>query len=186
MLARIFKTITALCAAAFLLTGCDDGYDPQLEAPTEGREVRLSFHLMHHENDNPQVIRIAIEKNLMPPGTRLVPYHGVGNERYLLIFGRTRIDQDCISSTNARLTPVTNLPVLNFKFDEQCTAMFGKWSAENIGKRFVVVLDGVAITAPTIRAAILGGVGYIEGGFDSLEEAEALAYRINRQINDGK
>ena len=53
-------------------------------------------------------------------------------------------------------------------------------TAENIGDRFAVVLDGVAITAPIIQAAIDSGAGYIEG-FESMEDVEALAYKITAQ-----
>jgi len=180
MLASIFKTITALCAATFLLRGCKDGYNPQLESLAEGREVRLSFHAIPPFNGDPRVMQLAIEGNKTPPGIKLVPYHGSENEQYLLVFKRTQIDQDCITSASAGHTPLTNLPILNFKFDEQCTTIFAKMTAENIGDRFAVVLDGVAITAPIIQAAIDSGAGYIEG-FESMEDVEALAYKITAQ-----
>ena len=180
MLASIFKTILALCAAAFLLTGCEDGYNPQLEGLAEGREVKLSFHAIPPFNGDPSFMQLAIEGNKTPPGIKLVPYHGNENEQHLLVFERTQIDQDCMTSASAGHSPLTNLPILNFKFDEKCTAIFAKITAENIGDRFAVVIDGVAIAAPIIQAAIDSGAGYIEG-FESMEDVEALAYKITAQ-----
>ena len=180
MLASVFKMISALYAASFLLTGCDDGYDPQLESLVEGREMRLSFHAIPPFNGDPTFMQLAIEGNRTPPGIKLVPFHGSENEQYLLVFKRTQIDQDCMTSASAGNSPLTNHPILNFKFDEQCTAIFAKMTAENIGDRFAVVLDGIAITAPIIQAAIDSGVGYIEG-FESMEDVEALANKITAQ-----
>jgi len=183
MRARMFKTISALCAAAFLLTGCNYRADPQLEVLAEDREVSLSLHIVDHSNDNANAMKIAIERNRIPPGVKLVPYRGGENEPYLLILKRTQLDQDCITRASASHTPHTKLPILNFKFDEQCAAIFSKTTAKNIGRRFAVVLDDVAIAAPIIQTAIDNGAVYIELGFESIEDVEALAKSINNKNN---
>jgi preprotein translocase subunit SecD len=51
---------------------------------------------------------------------------------------------------------------------------FGKYTAENIGKRFAIVLDGVVLSAPVIQGAIPGGSGQITG-IGSAEEANTLS-----------
>jgi preprotein translocase subunit SecD len=55
-------------------------------------------------------------------------------------------------------------------FDQQS----GDATANNIGKRFAIVLDGKIISAPTIQSAITGGNGQITGNFTA-ESANNLA-----------
>jgi protein-export membrane protein SecD len=52
---------------------------------------------------------------------------------------------------------------VDMRFNGAGAARFGKYTAENIGKRFAIVLDGKIITAPVIQSAIPGGSGQITG-----------------------
>jgi protein-export membrane protein SecD len=70
--------------------------------------------------------------------------------------------------------PLTNEPVVNFRFDRIGAKKFGKVTKANIGKPFAIILDNKVVSAPVIRDAILGGSGQISGGF-SAEEAADLA-----------
>ena len=63
---------------------------------------------------------------------------------------------------------------VDMRFNGAGAARFGKYTAENIGKRFAIVLDGKIITAPVIQSAIPGGSGQITG-IGSPEEANTLA-----------
>jgi len=65
--------------------------------------------------------------------------------------------------------------VLNFALTADCAKTFGEFTERNIGKRMAVVINGEMLTSPYIQAAITGGSGYIEGGFKTLAEAEAIA-----------
>jgi preprotein translocase subunit SecD len=56
-------------------------------------------------------------------------------------------------------------PVVAFKFDNIGAKKFGQATAQNVGKRFAIILDGKIITAPVIKDAILGGSGIISGSF---------------------
>jgi protein-export membrane protein SecD len=56
-------------------------------------------------------------------------------------------------------------PVVSFKFDSIGAKKFGQITAQNVGKRFAIILDGKIITAPVIKDAILGGSGIISGSF---------------------
>jgi protein-export membrane protein SecD len=67
--------------------------------------------------------------------------------------------------TDAQQTFDQGLPVVQFKFDSIGARKFGDATARNVGKRFAIVLDGVVISAPVIRDAILGGSGVISGSF---------------------
>jgi protein-export membrane protein SecD len=65
-------------------------------------------------------------------------------------------------------------PVVNFRFNTRAALIFGRLTAENVGRRFAMVLDNKAISAPSIRSPITGGSGYIEGNFTT-ESANRLA-----------
>ena len=72
----------------------------------------------------------------------------------------------------------TAIPPLNIAFDSRGTQIFAKLSAENVGKRFAIVLDGKVYSAPVFREAILGGRAQISGNFKA-EEAQDLAAVLN-------
>jgi SecD/SecF fusion protein len=79
-------------------------------------------------------------------------------------------------SAIADATPATNSSgawVVDFKTSPEGADTFGKMTANNIGKRMAIVLDGKVTSAPTIQAALIGG-GQITGSF-SVEEASKLA-----------
>ncbi len=66
------------------------------------------------------------------------------------------------------------LPVVAFKFDNIGAKKFGQATAQNVGRRFAIILDGKIITAPVIKDAILGGSGIISGSF-TVQSAGDLA-----------
>jgi hypothetical protein len=65
-------------------------------------------------------------------------------------------------------------PAVNFRFNPQGGAAFGKYTAENIGQPFAIVLDDEVISAPVIQSHIPGGTGIITGNFTP-EESTRLA-----------
>ncbi len=172
--------IRSLFAVSLLaiITACGGGLDPELEAATEGREANLSFHVVNDASNNRGTMEVAIERGVSPPGTLILPYPEYNT--HLIVDERTRIDQDCIRSAKEGLHPESNSPIMNFKFTDECAKLFGKMTAENMGRRFAVVMDGEIITAPNIRSEIWGGSGFIEGGFANMQEARELAYILNR------
>ena len=65
-------------------------------------------------------------------------------------------------------------PAVNFRFNPAGGAAFGRYTAENIGSPFAIVLDGEVISAPVIQSHIPGGSGIITGNFTP-EESTRLA-----------
>ena len=62
-----------------------------------------------------------------------------------------------------------NSPVVTFKFNQKGALRFGKLTADNVGKPFAIVLDGIVQSYPNINEPILGGSGQISGRFSSTE-----------------
>ncbi len=68
----------------------------------------------------------------------------------------------------------SNQAVVSFRFNQRGALKFGKLTADNVGKPFAIVLDGVVQSFPRINEPILGGSGQISGNF-SVEETNSLS-----------
>jgi len=167
-----------LGASILLLTACGDGIDPELEAATKDREANLSFHVVNDASEDWAQLQKALGEGKTPAGTVLRPYPNF--DTYLIINETTRINQDCIANAATGVHPENGRPILNFRFNDHCTEIFGRLTAENVGKRFAVVSDNVILTAPAIRMPITGGSGFIEGGFETMQDVQEFAYILNR------
>jgi preprotein translocase subunit SecD len=71
----------------------------------------------------------------------------------------------------------TNQPVINFTLSSFGAQVFGDFTANNVGKRLAVVLDGKVFSDPVIRERIGGGSGQISGNF-TVNEAGNIAIAL--------
>jgi preprotein translocase subunit SecD len=71
----------------------------------------------------------------------------------------------------------TTEPIISFRFNTSGARKFGKYTQENVGRPFAIMLDDKVISAPVIREPILGGTGQISGNF-SVESANNLAIQL--------
>ncbi|RKY31549.1 MAG: protein translocase subunit SecDF [Candidatus Omnitrophota bacterium] len=67
-----------------------------------------------------------------------------------------------------------NEPIVGLQFNSQGAKKFAEITANNVGRRLAIVLDGKVQSAPRIREAIPTGEAVITGHF-SIEEAQDLA-----------
>ena len=67
--------------------------------------------------------------------------------------------------------------VIAFTLNSDATTAFGDYTGSHIGQTLAIVLDKKIISAPTIKAKIDKGSGYIEGSFTS-DSANALAVEL--------
>ena len=117
----------------------------------------VSFHLL--ADDSPDALRVDAKGET------------------LLVEPDTDITQDCFTKVASGTNPSgTGDPVLYFTFDSDCAERFGRMTSDNIGKRFVVMVEGEHAASPVIRTPILGGQGFIEFADDV--DATALAARV--------
>jgi protein-export membrane protein SecD len=70
-----------------------------------------------------------------------------------------------------------NTPVVSFKFNQKGAVRFGTLTANNVGKPFAILLDGIVQSDPNINEPILGGSGQISGRF-SVDETNNLAITL--------
>ena len=138
--------------------------------------ANLSFHLVR--NVNQATLAAAVEKRIYPAGT--IMRINKETNTPMIIEERTRITGECVKSAKEGFHPTQQgVVVMNFEFNNRCATEFGKLTSQNINRSFAIVLNKEIISAPNIRTAIMGGRGFIEGGFGDLNEARELALLIN-------
>ena len=91
---------------------------------------------------------------------------------------RVALSGDRLDRAASAFDPDTGRPMVTFTFDRQGGITFAGITADNIGERFAVVLDGAVLTAPVIQTVIPGGQGQITGEF-TLQEAQTLAVLLS-------
>ena len=147
------------------LPGVDD---PERIKRLLGQTAKLNFHLVNEGASITDALGGSV-----PAGSRLVPAaaNNPGQSHYV-VERRIMVSGDTL--TDSQPTFDRGMPVVSFRFDSTGARRFGTATAENVGRRMAVVLDGEVITAPTIQDAILGGNGIITGQF-TVTEANDLS-----------
>lgn len=69
-------------------------------------------------------------------------------------------------------------PSISVEFNSEGAALFSRITKENIGKPIGIYLDGMPISAPTVREQISNGQAEISGQF-TLDEAKTLTRNLN-------
>jgi preprotein translocase subunit SecD len=129
-----------------------------------GQTARLSFHPVVSRSTDPAV-QPGLDEIVVPSMDEEGVYYVL--ERRSVVTGEQLIDSQPAFDQNGR-------PAVNFRFNPSGGAAFGRYTGENIGKLFAIVLDDEVISAPVIQSHIPGGTGIITGTF-SPEESTRLA-----------
>ncbi len=69
-------------------------------------------------------------------------------------------------------------PVVTIEFTNEGQKKFAEITQRNIGKRVVIYLDDIPVTAPMVNEAIVSGSAEISGGF-TIEAAKQLSIQLN-------
>lgn len=151
--------------------------DPAQLKQLLGQTAKLEFKLVDPEIQ--QAIPNASASSFAKAGTQVVPYaegsDGAGTSMVVSRLGG--IQGDSLVGSSAGIDPNNNEAVVNIQFDAQGGARFAKLSAENVGRRFAIILDGKVISAPSFNEPIYGGQAQISGNFTT-ESAGALAISL--------
>ena len=132
-----------------------------------GKTAKLSFHSVVGRVSDPDT-KIRSRQVLYPavdePGT------------YYVLDKTPVITGDHLTDARPQFDQ-NNQPAVGFTLNPVGGGIFGKYTAENIGNPFAIVLDSEVVTAPTIQSHIPGGSGIITGRF-SVEETTRLAIQL--------
>jgi preprotein translocase subunit SecD len=122
----------------------------------------------------PEGTEIAFERGRVIPGqsdsaTR-IPY---------LLFSKTEVTGDDLQDAQIQIDQESRRPNVGFTLNPHGANAFDKLTADNIGHRLAIVLDGIVHSAPVIQSRIGGGRGQITlgrgGGDDTMKEAKDLS-----------
>ena len=146
---------------------------PGLEDTTQlkqilGQTARMTFHMECTEGTLAQAMQSG-----PPPGCEIIQ-PAEENEPPILVETRSLLSGDDLADSQPSFDSQSSQPIVTFRFNSRGGAIFADVTAQNIGRRFAVVLDNKYITAPVIRGAIPGGTGQIEGNF-TVESANNLS-----------
>ena len=128
-----------------------------------GETAQLTFHTVIGQTADPAAT----------PGSGNILLPDAENENAFYILDRAAIlgGEDL---ANAQLGFDQNgQPAVDFRFDAAGGSVFGRYTTENVGQLFAIVLDDKVISAPVIREPITGGSGQISGNF-TVESATNL------------
>lgn len=142
--------------------------DPERLKNVIGQTAKLTFQMV----DETVPLQEALAGRI-PPGSQLLPSEDGYSPSYL-IRRRSVVTGEMLTDARQAFDSQTGGAEVSFRFNSQGARRFGDITAQSIGKRFAIVLDGKVISAPVIQTAITGGSGRITGNFTP-ETANDLA-----------
>jgi SecD/SecF fusion protein len=130
------------------------------------KPARLGFHeVISAEEARQGRVPVGFKSYSAPPGDPLLL------REIPVVRGNDLVD------AQATFDQRTNEPVIAFRFNNVGARAFARYTAENIGRPFAIVLDDVVLSSPVIREPILGGSGQVSGNF-TVEAAKQLAVQL--------
>ncbi|GAA0286355.1 protein translocase subunit SecD [Rhodovulum strictum] len=129
-----------------------------------GTTARLTFHPVVSRTDNPDEA----------PGAGNVLYPSLDDRGIYYVLERTPVVSGEELTDAQPGFDQNGLPSVTFRFNPAGARKFGRFTQENVGAPFAIVLDEEVISAPVIREPILGGSGQITGNF-TVDDSTQLA-----------
>jgi preprotein translocase subunit SecD len=149
--------------------------DPKRAVQLIGKTALLEFKMLDEEHS----VEEAVKGNVPPAADLLYevqtdPVSGRISKTPYLVKSRTELTGDVLTDAKVEIDSQFNRPYVSIEFDRKGAALFADITAENVGKRLAIVLDGNVYSAPVIQEKIPDGKARITGQF-SMEEARDLA-----------
>ena len=140
--------------------------DPQKLKNVIGQTAKLTFQMVDES------IQAAGLDTPVPPDDVVLPEESK-TEPFLVVKKRVSVDGAMLTSASQGYDQ-NGGPAVNFRMNGAGAHRFGQVTAENVGHRFAIILDGKVISAPVIESPIPGGQGIIQGNF-TIDSANNLA-----------
>lgn len=93
-------------------------------------------------------------------------------------FKPTSLSGKHLKKSEVVFNPTTNKPEISLQFNDEGRRLFAEITARNISRPVAIFLDGVLLSAPTVKTEITAGQAVITGQF-TLDEAKQLVQRLN-------
>jgi SecD/SecF fusion protein len=134
-----------------------------------GKTAMLEFKLVSNESEK---LKQAIA-GTVPDGYEL-KYTQEDNEP-ILLEKQAVLTGDALTNASVQFSQSEfNAPVVSLRFNAEGAKKFAEITANNVGRRLAIVLDGKVQSAPRIKEAIPSGEAAITGRF-TIEQAQDLA-----------
>ena len=145
--------------------------DPRHAVKILGQTAHLEFHMVRDDVD--------ATKAVMPAGVIALPLLEKSHGQLEKEAGMIAVDKDAVLTgedvSDARPAfDNLNQSYVSLTFNSRGADVFERLTAESVGKRMAIVLDGKVYSAPVIRERIGGGRASISGNFTT-DEANDLA-----------
>ncbi len=136
-----------------------------------GQTAHLEFRIVRDDVDPARVAR-----GLLPPGTELLPMVAKDGKDSIpiLVDKEAALTGEYIDNASPSTDQTSKEWHVTMKFNNRGAALFERITADNVGKRMAIVLDGKVRSAPEIRERIGGGNAQITGRFTA-QEAQDLS-----------
>lgn len=132
-----------------------------------GRTAELTF--WERIGDATSSAEVATSSAVQSPGIPL----GLTQD-----FKKTNLSGRDLKTTVLTYDPNNGAPVIQLTFTEEGRKKFANITQRNVGKPLAIVLDNVAVQAPTINEVITNGDAVISGGF-TVESAKEAVKQLN-------
>ncbi|WP_422061693.1 protein translocase subunit SecD [Sphingopyxis sp.] len=148
--------------------------DPQQLKDLIGKTARLEFRMVDPNADPNEAAA-----GRAPVGSEIVPYAEgeSAGAPYEILRRQVMISGEQLINAQQSYDQQSGQPVVTIRFDSGGSSTFAKVTAQNVGKRFAMVLDGKVLSAPSINEPILGGSAQISGSF-TVASANNLAISL--------
>jgi len=134
-----------------------------------GKTAMLEFKLV---SSDPEKLKQAIDGT--PPDGYELKYIQENNEPVLLE-KQAVLTGDVLVNASIRFSQAEfNEPIVGLEFNAEGAKKFAEITANNVGRRLAIVLDGKVQTAPNIKEAIPSGQAVIQGRY-TIEQAQDLS-----------
>jgi preprotein translocase subunit SecD len=133
--------------------------DPERLKDVIGKTAKLTFQMV-----DDQVSAEDQAAGRIPPDDQLIQSDSA-QEGPVVVKRRALVSGDMLTDASQGFDQQSGEADVNFRFNGIGSKRFGDATAQNIGKRFAIILDGKNLEAPVIRSAIEGGSGQITGNF---------------------
>jgi len=148
--------------------------DPQRAKDLLGKTALLEFKLVDEGYDLSRALAgdipfgdVILFQKVEDPKTgavRKIPY---------LIQDKTLMTGDALKDARVSFDQ-NNMPYISISLNPAGARDFDRLTADNVGRKLAIILDGNVYSAPVIKQRISGGAAVIEGRF-TLDEAKDLA-----------
>lgn len=141
--------------------------DPERIKDLIGKTAKMTFHLV-----NEKVDYVDIQNGNIPATSKVLSFF-TEEKQLITVYERAELGGEHLMDAKPGYDE-HGRPAVFLQFNTAGANLFAKITAQNVDKRFAIVLDNKVLTAPVINEKIGGGHARISGSF-SVQETQNLS-----------